>query len=38
MKTTKRICSLMLALVMLVSAVPLTTFAASSWPSLSERC
>lgn len=38
MKTTKRICSLMLALVMLISAVPLTTFAASSWPSLSERC
>lgn len=38
MKTTKRICSLMLALVMLVSAVSLTTFAASSWPSLSERC
>lgn len=38
MKTTKRVCSLMLALVMLISAVPLTTFAASSWPSLSERC
>lgn len=37
MKTTKRISSLMLALVILISAVPLTTFAAS-WPGLSEDC
>lgn len=38
MKTTKRVCSLMLALFLLLSTVPVATFAASSWPSLSERC
>lgn len=36
MKMTKRVWSLMLALFLLLSAVPVTTFAASTWPSLSE--
>ena len=36
MKTTKRVCSLLLALIMLVSAIPLNTFAVSNWPVFSE--
>lgn len=36
MKTTKRICSLLLAVVLLFSALPLTTFAASAWPSITS--
>lgn len=36
MKTTKRVCSMLLAVVLLLSALPLTTFAASAWPSLSS--
>lgn len=36
MKTTKRVCSLLLAVVLLFSALPLTTFAASAWPSITS--
>lgn len=36
MKTTKRICSLLLVVVLLLSALPLTTFAASTWPSVTS--
>ena len=32
----KRICSLLLAVVLLFSALPLTTFAASSWPNITS--
>lgn len=36
MKTTKRICSLLLVMVLLFSALPLTTFAASAWPNVTS--
>lgn len=36
MKTTKRICSLLLVAIMLLSAFPVTTFAASGWPNVTS--
>lgn len=36
MKTTKRVCSMLLAVILLLSVLPLNTFAASTWPNVTS--